>query len=83
MSWKTQIQLLDYDSDVRLEARCASCGYTWYEQPVVYLHKSHIRQLFVDEFESKLRCKQWNCSGRIKLAQTSEDETDGFQGGLT
>ena len=82
MSWKTQIQLLDYDAHTRLEARCMSCGYTWYEQPCVYFHKSHIRQLFVDEFEYKLRCKQWKCKGSIKLAQTNEEETEGFQGGL-
>jgi len=82
VSWKAQIQLLDFESEARLEARCSSCGYTWYEQPCVYYHKSHIRQLFVDEFEAKLRCKQWNCKGNIKLAQTSEHETEGFQGGL-
>jgi len=82
VSWKRQLQLLDFDSDTRLEARCAACGYTWYEQPCIYIHKSHIRQLFVDEFERKLCCKQWNCSGNIKLVQTSEDETEGFQGGL-
>ena len=82
MSWKKQLQLLDFDSDVRLEARCCKCSYTWYEQPCVYFHKSHLRMLFVDEFENKLRCKQWNCDGRIKLARTSEEETEGFQGGL-
>ena len=82
MSWKTQIQLLDYDSEARLEARCSGCGYTWYEEPCLYFHKSHLRQLFVDEFEAKLRCKQWNCKGRIRLSQTSEEETEGFLGGL-
>ena len=82
MSWKEQLQLLDFDSDVRLEARCSKCGYTWYEQPCLYYHKSHLRMLYVDEFENKLRCKQWNCRGKIKLAQTSEEETEGFQGGL-
>ena len=82
MSWKVQLQLLDFDSADRLEARCANCGYTWYEQPCVYYHKSHIRQLFVDEFETKLNCKQWNCKGKIKLVLTSEEETEGFQGGL-
>ncbi len=82
MSWKKQLQLLDFDAEVRLEARCCKCGYTWYEQPCIYYHKSHLRMLYVDEFENKLRCKQWNCGGKIKLAQTSEEETEGFQGGL-
>jgi len=82
VSWKTKLQLLDFDSDVRLEARCCKCAYTWYEQPVVYYHKSHIRQLFVDEFEARMRCKQWNCRGKIVLSQTHNEETEGFQGGL-
>jgi hypothetical protein len=38
--------------------------------------------LYVDEFENKLRCKQWNCSGKIKLAKSHNEETEGFQGGL-
>ena len=82
MSWKRQLQLLDFETDDRLEARCCKCGFTWYEQPVVHLNKSHLRMLYVDEFENKLRCKQWNCSGNIKLAQSHNEETEGFQGGL-
>ncbi len=82
MSWKTQLQILDFEHEDRLEARCTRCGYTWYEQPCVYYHKSHIRQLYVDEFESRMRCKQWNCQGSIKLAQSHNEETEGFQGGL-
>ena len=82
MSWKRQIQILDFESDARLEARCSACGYTWYEHTVVYAHKSHIRQLFVDEFERKLCCKQWSCKGSIRLAKSHSEETEGFQGGL-
>ena len=82
MSWKTKLQILDMDSTDRLEARCRSCGYVWYELPCAYAHKSHIRQLYLDEFEARLRCKQWGCGGRITIAKTSEGETEGFQGGL-
>ena len=83
MSWKTKLQILDFESDDRLEARCKSCGYTWYETPCFYYHKSHMRQLYVDEFEKKLQCKQWNCKGEICVSLTTEYETEGFQGGLT
>jgi len=41
-----------------------------------------MRQLFMDEFEARLHCKQWNCKGRIKIALSNEAETEGFQGGL-
>lgn len=82
MTWKQQLQILDFEAKDRLQARCKSCGFTWYEQPVVYYHKSHIRALYVDEFEKRLRCKQWNCKGSICISMTSEHETEGFQGGL-
>ncbi len=83
MTWKQKLQILDFGSDERFEARCKSCGYTWYEIPVTYFHKSHIRMLYVDEFENRLTCKQWNCKGDIAVALSSEAETEGFQGGLT
>jgi len=39
VSWKHKLQILDFETSDRLEARCCSCGYTWYEDPVVYFHK--------------------------------------------
>lgn len=48
----------------------------------LHFHKSHIRQLYVDEFEASMRCKQWNCSGKIVISQTHKEETKGLQGGL-
>jgi len=50
--------------------------------PCIYFHKSHIRQLYLDEFEARLKCKQWGCKGRITIAKTSDGETEGFRGGL-
>jgi len=29
-----------------------------------------------------MRCKQWNCRGKIILSKTHNEETEGFQGGL-
>lgn len=82
MSWKKKLQLLDMKSDELIEARCSKCSYIWYERASYHLHKSYMRQLFLDEFEEKLKCKQWACRGKIKIALTNEDETEGFQGGL-
>jgi len=83
VTWKAEIQLLDLDHKDRLEACCKKCGYTWYELPEGYFHKPYIAQLFLDEFEAKLGCKQWNCKGEIRIALSNEAETEGFQGGLT
>lgn len=82
MTWKQNLQISDFESGERLEARCKHCEYTWYEEPILYFHKSHIRMLFVDEFEKRLRCKQWNCKGSICISITTDGETEGFHGGL-
>lgn len=82
MGWKTKLQLLDIEPKQKIECRCKSCGYVWYEQPIHYLHKSYMSQLYLDQFESRLRCRQWNCKGRILIALNNEHETEGFQGGL-
>ena len=50
MSWKRQLQQLGFETDNKLEARCCKCGYTCYEQSVIFYHKSHLRMLYVDEF---------------------------------
>ena len=82
MGWKAKLQLLDMAPHQRIECRCKSCSYVWYELPAHHLHKSHVRQLCLDQFERRLRCQQWNCKGRIVIALTNEGETEGFQGGL-
>ncbi len=81
MSWKDQIQLLDLDDSTALEASCKSCGYSWY---VPAAHKDpQERQLFLSGFEARLTCPQRGCKGKTRIALPSENETEGFQGGLT
>ncbi len=83
MSWKSQIQILDLGIDDRIESTCKSCDYTWYEFASDYLVRSYLRQLYLDEFETRLKCQQWNCKGKIRIALSNEAETEGFQDGLT
>ncbi|MEP1921405.1 MAG: hypothetical protein ABJJ43_00130 [Ekhidna sp.] len=37
---------------------------------------------YLDEVQDALTCKTWNCNGKIRLALSSEAETEGFVGGL-
>ena len=82
MTWKASIQILDLGIDDRIESTCKSCGYTWYEFVSDYLGRLYLRQLYLDEFETRLKCKRWGCKGKIRIALSSEAETEGFQGGL-
>ncbi len=78
MSWKSRIQILDLDMGERIEVTCKSCGYTWYEFVSDYLGRPYLRQLYLDEFETRLKCQQWACKGKIRIALSSEAETEGW-----
>jgi len=82
VTWKSRLQILDLHQDDRIEACCKSCKFTWYEFVSDYLDKLYLRQLYLDEFEARLKCRQWGCKGKIRIALSSEAETEGFQGGL-
>ena len=82
MGWKAKLQLLDMDPDQRIECRCKTCRYVWYERPSKHLSHAYRRQLYLDEFESRLSCQQWACKGNIAISLNNESETEGFQGGL-
>lgn len=44
--------------------------------------KEFARQLYLNEFETRLKCKQWSYKGKIRIVLSGEAETEGFQGGL-
>lgn len=82
MSWKTEIQLIDLDSQERLEVSCKVCNCSRYEN--VYLLSSKMDMAFdyLDEVERKLSCNSRGCSGEVRIARASQGDTEGFVGGL-
>lgn len=82
MSWKTKIQLLDLGRCERIEITCKSCGYSHYAFNNSAL-LIRMRQLYLDEYEASLKCRQRGCMGKVRIALSTETETEGFQGGLT
>lgn len=81
MSWKTKIQLSDLGRYERIEITCKSCGYSWYEFNNSAL-LIRMRQLYLDEYEANLKCRQRGCVSKVRIALSNEAETEGFQGGL-
>ena len=80
--WKARLQILDLESDVRIEIECKSCGFFRYEEAVRWQKNLLARQLFLDEFEDMLTCHKWGCGKAVRIALPSSAETEGFQGGL-
>ncbi|MEP4703428.1 MAG: hypothetical protein ABJZ62_01115 [Hyphomicrobiales bacterium] len=82
MSWLSDIQLRDLEAEQRLEITCKKCGLTRYENPHELLMSEVMQFAYLDEVQDTLTCKAWGCHGRIRLALSSESETEGFVGGL-
>ncbi|MGJ8562193.1 MAG: hypothetical protein ACSHXY_01465 [Alphaproteobacteria bacterium] len=81
-SWKAHLQMSDLNSDVRIEVECKTCGFFRYEEVSEWQKSRLMRQLYLDEFEDRLRCQKWGCGKPVRIALPSSVETEGFQGGL-
>lgn len=81
MNWKTNIQLIDLDNQ-KLEVTCKSCGHSRYENPYLLIKKYGLDFAYMDEVERMLTCHSRGCNGEVRIALSSEEETEGFVGGL-
>ena len=82
MSWKKNLQLRDLDENQPIEVTCHKCGHSHYEQPLDLLKKQDLKYAYLDEVEASLSCKQRGCHGTVRIALSSDRETEGFMGGL-
>jgi len=82
MNWKTEIQLLDLSDHEKLEVTCKKCGHSRYENKYLLIKKYGLDFQYIDEVERLLTCGQRGCNGDVRLSLSSQDETEGFVGGL-
>ena len=82
MNWKTNLQLFDLDARQPIEVICRSCGHSRYELPADLLQREELQHAYLDEVEAALTCTQRGCHGSVRIALTSDAETEGFMGGL-
>ena len=83
MNWKTELQLIDLDANQRLEVTCKVCGHSRYENSYLLIKKYGLDFQYLDEVEHLLSCNNRMCNGRVRIALSTNDETEGFVGGLT
>jgi len=82
VSWKTNLQLIDLDKSQFIEVTCHKCGHSIYEHPLDLLQRHDLKYAYLDEVEASLTCKQRGCHGAVRIALSSDSETEGFMGGL-
>jgi len=81
MNWKTNIQLIDLDNQ-KIEVTCKTCGHSRYENPYLLIKKYGLDFSYMDEVERTLTCHNRGCHGEVRIALSTEEETEGFVGGL-
>lgn len=81
MSWKTETKLGDLAPETMLEARCLACGQTR-TRTAGSLLTPRRRGLYIDELETRLRCRDKRCAGRLRLTMEHQHRVEGFVGGM-
>ena len=82
MSWKTELQLIDIDQRQKIEVTCKICGHSRYESPYLLVAKLGLDFAYMDEVERALHCGRRGCNGAVRIALSTQEETEGFVGGL-
>ncbi len=82
MSWKSELRLSDLPPAERVEILCRRCGKAHYEAAGELVRRKELAQLYVDEAERILRCKDRGCSGGVRLSRVHNGATEGFVGGM-
>lgn len=79
--WKTKLTVNDLSDTDKLELQCRKCG------QVRYLYRPELiergaGQLYLDEVESRARCKVLGCKGAMRLALVRQHKVSAFIGGI-
>lgn len=79
--WKTKITVNDLSDPDKLEMQCRKCG------QVRYLYRPELiergaGQLYLDQVESRARCKVLGCKGNMRLALVRPHKVSAFIGGI-
>lgn len=82
MSWKTDLKCSDLDATMRIEVKCIRCGRIRYEAGDDLAAREDLRQLYLDELESVLRCSTRLCGGAVRIAPSHQHKVEGFVGGM-
>lgn len=82
MNWKTDLRATDLGDDVRLELTCKRCGAVRFLSSDAILARSGGRHLYLDQVETRARCRQRGCNGPMRMALTRKGEASGFVGGI-
>ncbi|MCR5943933.1 hypothetical protein FG152_24480 [Ochrobactrum sp. XJ1] len=82
MGWKQQLRASDLSETDKLEARCSSCGHVHYLTRHILCTDAEASQRYIDEVETREKCRARGCMGRVRLAKVRLDEMSGFVGGL-
>jgi hypothetical protein len=80
--WKSTMQVRDLGDRQRLELTCRKCKRVTYTTRELMCEGKDRSQLYLDEVESKARCKARGCNGHMRLAMVRLEEMSGFVGGL-
>ncbi len=82
MAWRTELILGDVDPDCDIEIVCRRCGRSYMRTPAELLAEPGWDQLFIDQVQARLRCRDKHCDGRVRLALLYDHLVTAWVGGM-
>lgn len=83
MSWLSDIQVLDFSSDVRLHFTCYKCDYAWYVDLAKFRVHRELKYLYLDELSSHIICPIFGCNGkRFRISKPYSGKVEAFVAGM-
>lgn len=82
MAWRDEMKLADVAPQCEIEVECRKCSKSYMLWPTELMENEAYAQLFIDQLQATLKCRDKHCNGQVKLAILYDHLVTGFIGGM-
>lgn len=80
--WRAEMRLADVAPEFEIEVECRRCRKSYMRWPEELMAIESFKPLFMDQVQARLRCRDKNCPGKVKIALLYDHLVTSFIGGM-
>jgi hypothetical protein len=80
--WRAEMRLADVSPDYEIEVECRRCSKSYMLWPADLMTDEANKDLFMDQLQAKLKCRDRHCPGKVKIALLYDHMVTSFIGGM-
>jgi hypothetical protein len=80
--WRELTKLADLAPTYEIEIECRRCHKSYMRWPAELMANDAYAQMFVDQIQAALKCRDKHCSGKVKVAILYDHLITSFIGGM-